>query len=161
MAAIRPSRFNAARALTLVDKRRAWIRRMQLIERDAIDAERLAASFARRPQVLRASIRFPAAFGPSHAAFGGDGDPRSITRPGRQRARDQPLVVSDVAIVEAVRIGGVEQRDAGIERGVQDLDRAIVITIGIGRQPHAADRDGPGIVHRAVIVWSACRLYTV
>ena len=49
--------------------------------------------------------------------------------------------MSDVALVEAVRIGGVEERDTGVERGMEDLDRAIVVSIGIGRQAHATDRD--------------------
>lgn len=63
----------------------------------------------------------------------------SITRPRGEGARDQPLVVSNVAIGKAVGIGGIEKRDAGAEGGVEDVDRSIVVAIGIGRQAQAAD----------------------
>ena len=63
-------------------QRRARIWHMPLIEGDAIDAQRSTAPFTRRPQVLRPSVRLPTAFRPRHTALGGDGDPRSITRPG-------------------------------------------------------------------------------
>ncbi len=49
--------------------------------------------------------------------------------------------MADVAIVEAVRIGGVEQRRAGIERRANDGHPILVVPIGGGRQPHTAESD--------------------
>ena len=36
----------------------------------------------------------------------------------------------NVSLVEAVRIGRVEKRDAGVERGMEKLDRTIVVSGG-------------------------------
>ena len=55
MPATRPSRFSSARALTLVASGVRGIGRVQLIDRDAIDAQRMTAAFASRPQMLRPS----------------------------------------------------------------------------------------------------------
>ena len=55
-----------------------------------------------------AAVGYPAAAGPHQAAFGGDGDGAGVAPPGLQRLRDEPLVVSRLAIIEAIRVGGVE-----------------------------------------------------
>jgi hypothetical protein len=51
---------------------------------------------------------------------GGYGDDAGVAAPGLQRLRDESLVVSRVAVIEAIRIGGVEQGDAGVERRMDD-----------------------------------------
>jgi hypothetical protein len=46
-----------------------------------------------------------------------------------------------VTLVEAVRVGRVEQHGAGIERRMDDRNTPLVIPIGGGRQSHAAESD--------------------
>ena len=95
--------------------------------------------------MLRAAVRHPLTVWPGETTLRGDDHPRSVTGPGGQRARDEPLVVSDVALVRAVAVGGVEERDAGVERGVHDGDRPVVVAAGRGGQAHAADADGTSL----------------
>jgi hypothetical protein len=45
-----------------------------------------------------------------------------IARPALQGPGNEPLVVADVSIVQAVNVSGIDQRDAGIEHGVQDTN---------------------------------------
>ena len=65
-------------------------------------------------------VRQTAAAGrPDDTALGGHGDARAVSRPAGERLGDQPLVVSDVVLIETVDVGRVEERDAGIEGGPQ------------------------------------------
>jgi hypothetical protein len=50
-----------------------------------------------------------------------------------ERARDQPLVGAGVGGVERVGVGGVEQRDAGLDRGGDHGDAALGVARGVGR----------------------------
>ena len=53
-----------------------------------------------------------------------------------------------LAVVPAVGVGGVEQRDAGIEPRVEYRKRVLVIAVALGRQTHAAERDRtPAFAH--------------
>jgi len=101
-------------------QRRARIGRVQLIEVDAIDAERPPARLARGDEMARTAIGDPASLRTSQTALGGDTDARAIAVPAAEGARNQPLVVSGVVRIEAVRIGGVEERHAGIQCRVKD-----------------------------------------
>ncbi|HWB81009.1 MAG TPA: sigma-70 family RNA polymerase sigma factor [Nannocystaceae bacterium] len=47
----------------------------------------------------------------------------------------------ELAVVQAVRIRGVEQAHTTVERRVEDRDRALVVTRRFRRQPHAPDRE--------------------
>ena len=100
-------------------ERHTRIRRVQLIEVNAIDAERAAAGLARRGQVARPAVRYPAALRTRETAFGRDAKARSVPIPGRDRASDEPFVVPGVAVIPTVRVGRVEERYASIERGVK------------------------------------------
>src|SRR5205814_283090 len=85
-------------------ERRPRIGRMKLIEIQAFDAERFAAALTRGDQVLRPAIRLPAAAGPRQPAFGRDAHARSIAAPGRERFRDETLVVAPLRLVPRVSV---------------------------------------------------------
>jgi hypothetical protein len=44
-------------------------------------------------------------------------------------------------VVVAVRVCGVEQRDACVDRGGDELDRTVVVALGQRRETHAAECD--------------------
>ena len=88
---------------------------MQLIEVDGVDVERATTALAGGDEVFRAAVGLPPAVGPRHPAFGCYRYLRSIARPRAQRVRDQSLVVTDLTIVPAIDVGGVQQRDTGVE----------------------------------------------
>jgi len=58
-----------------------------------------------------------------------------------QCPRDQSFVVAGVVVIEAVRVGRVEQGDAAVEGGVQEFDAARLVAIGFSGQPHAPHPD--------------------
>jgi len=116
---------------------------VQLIQRDALEVQRREAGFARRGEVSGAAVGHPAPLRPGQSTFRGHEHARAIDRRARQGGRDQPLVVIDVGVVAAVGVGGIEQRDAGSERRAKHGDCRRVVSIGVGRQPHAAHRDRP------------------
>ena len=79
-----------------------------------------------RQLASQAAIRCRARPSGSHRPSGRVSPPlvATVTRdrspaPCRQRAGDQTLVVAALGVVPAVRVGGVEQRDARVERRVQ------------------------------------------
>src|SRR6185503_3548962 len=88
-----------------------------------------------------APVGGPTPLRPRQPALGGDEDARAVAAPRRTRARDQPLVMSGVALVPAVRVCGVEERDARVERSVKHFHRARLVSIALGRQAHAAEAD--------------------
>ena len=98
---------------------RARIGRVELVQGDARDAQRLAAGRAGRGEVARAAVRDPAPARPREPALGRDAHARRVALPGGERPRDQALVVPDLARVPGVGIGGVEEGDAGVEGRVQ------------------------------------------
>ena len=73
------------------------------------------------------------------SAFRRHADTASVTIPGSDGAGDQPLVVSALGFVPAVRIRCVEPCDARIECRMQYLNRARIVAIRLCRQPHASD----------------------
>ena len=122
-------------------QRRARIGRVQLIELDALDAERLAACPAGVGEVARAAVRNPQAARTRHAALGRHDDGPAVAGPRAQRLSNQPLVVPHLGRVAGVRVGRVEQTDSSIERGMDHRDGSPVVAIGRGRQAHAAHPD--------------------
>ena len=81
---------------------------MELIERDARHAKRAAAGFARRRQMRGAAVGHPVPARPRQPAFRRDDDARTVAGPAPERARDETLVVSDLGLVETVRVGCIE-----------------------------------------------------
>ena len=120
-------------------QRRPWIRCVQLIQGNPVGAECPQAGFARRAQMTGASVRNPAAVRARQAAFGRDDDAGWVAGPGRERTSDEPLVVTGLMLVPAVRVGRVEERDAGVERGMQDLDTAPLVSAALRRETHAPE----------------------
>src|SRR5262249_13025009 len=57
------------------------------------------------------------------------------------RARNQPLVMPGIVLVAAVRVGGVDEYDAGVERRVQHLHGAALVAVALGREAHTAEAD--------------------
>ena len=63
-------------------------------------------------------------------------------RVGGEGLRHQLLVVPRVARVEVIGIGGVDQRDAGVEGGVDRGDRALAAGTSPYRHRHGSQADG-------------------
>ena len=98
------------------------------------------------------AVGYPVALGTREAAFGRDENARAVTAsrrrcrprdPCRERPRDEPFVVTGLAVVPAVRVGRIEKGRAGIERGVQHGGRPGLVAVALGRQPHAAHSNQP------------------
>ena len=124
----------------LVDRRRL-VGRVELEEIDAIGAEATQAAFHRRRD--RSCARTGGQVGPiAHAELGRDDDVIA-SRP--ERGAEQLLAPSS-----AVDVGGVEQGDTGIERGVNhglgrgliDPATEVVATESDGRDGEACDLAG-------------------
>jgi hypothetical protein len=63
--------------------------------------------------------------------------------------------MAGLRIVQAVRISRVEERHAGIQRGMKYLDATRVITVAVGREAHAPDTDG---FHVCVMHNAQCKM---
>jgi hypothetical protein len=75
--------------------------------------------------VARPTVRDPAPPRSCQASFGRHPNARAIAGPAGEGPGDEPL-------------GGVEEAEAGLERGLQDPDGPILVPIGGRREPHAA-----------------------
>ena len=135
------------------------IRRVQLVEGDVVDAEGPEGAIAGLAQVLGAAVAVPAAARARHPALGRHQDPLAVTVPGPERAGDQPLVVPQLAVVEALGVRGVDERDAGIERGVNGADSLLLRRpVGDGKMhPAVADRSDLGCVGSQTTLLHQCR----
>ncbi len=134
-------------------QRGARIRRVELVQEDALDAQRFPAGRAGGGEVARAAVRDPSSARAGEPALGGDAHARPLALPGGERPCDQPLVVPGLARVPAIRVGGVEQGDAGVQGRVHRRQRPRVIAVGRGGQAHGAHgHDGVG---RAPQAWGA------
>src|SRR6185503_11449565 len=136
-------------------ERHSWIGCVQLVEIDALDAERLQAAFARFAQMTGSAIGHPLAVRSGKSSLRSDDEARTVAAPGRKGARDEPLVMADLRIVQAVRISRVEKRHTDIQRGMKYLDATQVITVALRGQPHTADSDG---FHVCVMQISKCNM---
>ena len=114
---------------------------MELVQIDAVDAERTTARIAGGREMPSAAVGDPPALRTREAALGGDPNRRPVACPRRQGACDEPFVVTGLAVVQAIGVRGVEEVDAGVERGVQHCDRAVVVSFVLGGEAHAADSD--------------------
>ena len=122
-------------------ERCAWVGRVKLIQMDSLDVERAPARLACGADVTASPVCDPVSLRPRQAAFCGDPDARVVPAPGRERLRDEPLVVADLAGVPAVGVGGVEEGDAAVEPGMQDGNRARLVPIALGGKAHTAHSD--------------------
>ena len=91
--------------------RRPVVGRVDQVQVDREAVERGQARLAVAQDRLRATVRDPGAARAGHAALGDD--PPTGAR-GRQRPRQQPLVVAELRLAAAVRVRGVEHGDPGL-----------------------------------------------
>ena len=82
----------------------------------------------------------------SQPRLGGHQDRVPVAAPALQRLGDQPLVVAPVGLVDAVRVGGVDQPHACLQRGGEHGERVVAVWAARRGQAHrpeadAADRD--------------------
>ena len=124
-------------------QRHAWIDGVELVEIDRVDAEGAATALARLGEVFGPAIGLPSAVRPRDAALGRDGETRAIAGPAPDRPRQQPLVVAEVLVRPAIRVGRVEEGDAGVQRRMQHRHGSLVVASRVGREAHAADGDHP------------------
>jgi hypothetical protein len=73
---------------------------------------------------------------------------RAVAGPTVGGSGDEPLVVPDVVVIAAVGVGGVDEGEAGLERGPQDRGGPILVPIGFRRELHAA--------HCEPVPWPMC-----
>jgi hypothetical protein len=93
--------------------------------------------------VSRARVAGPGAVGALEAALGGDDNRVARRRPRlAERSREEPFAVADIAMVQAVDVGRVEERGAGVERRAQRADAFFFARAFADREVHAADADG-------------------
>src|SRR6185503_4683633 len=122
-------------------ERHVGIHRVELVECDLLDAERLERTVAGLAQLLRTRVSLPAPRRSYQSAFGRDQDTLPVAAPFTQRPGDEPFVVSHVILIETVNVGGIDQRLAGGEGGVNDLDADIFRRAAVEREVHAAVAD--------------------
>ena len=116
------------------------VRRMDEVQVDRQPVQGGEARLAIAENRLGATVRNPAAVRPRHASFGHD--PRApIRAASAQRPGDEPLVAAHVRLTGSVRVRGVEDGDPGIDGGGDRVARKRVVTIGVGRDAHAAETD--------------------
>ena len=127
-----PSAFQAGQCTDARGERRPGIRRVKLIESDAVDAERAPAVFASCRDLFGATIGLPPAVRACQPAFGGHLHPRSIASPRRERRRDEPFVVTALAVVPAIRVGSVEKGQTGVHGCMKHGEALRIVAIELG-----------------------------
>ena len=116
---------------------------VELVEPDGVDAEAAQGRLAGLPQVVRRAVEGPAAVaGTQVAALGGDQHLGGVGAVGGQGPGDQGLVVADLVGADVVGVGGVDEGDAGVERGVDGGDGAGLLGSALDRHRHAAESEG-------------------
>ena len=86
-----------------------------------VDAERFQARLASGSKMAGMPVDRPVSVRSLEPPLGGH---EHVSRSGDalQRSSDEALVVADVAMVEAVDVGGVDERHPRVERGMDDPD---------------------------------------
>ena len=139
IAAILPSSRKPHELAERFRERHGGIDRVQVVERDR-RAERRHALLAALAQPLRAAVDLPASFGPREPALRRDDDVGSADV--AQRFRDEPLVVAEVVLVEAVAARGVDVVAAAGDERLDDGERRALVGPALDRQRHASEADG-------------------
>src|SRR5439155_23672558 len=121
-------------------ERNTRIGSMELIEPDFFDPQGAQALLACLADVLRRSVARPLATRPAQPGLGGDVDGVAIAALANRRG-DEPLIVSKVAVVEAVDIGRVDECDSCVDCRVDHTAALIVRRTTLDRQRHAAEAD--------------------
>jgi hypothetical protein len=114
---------------------------VQLIQIDHVHTERSPARFAGLAQVPGAAFVHPCSMRASKPSLRRNFNGRPVAGPPPQCIGDQLLVMSDVAFVVAVRVGGVQQPCARVQRRLNDGHGPVVIALGGGGKAHASETD--------------------
>ena len=135
-----PSRLQVDQRSHAVSEGDVVVWSVKLVEVDALRAEGDEALFARFLEMVRSAVGGPVAPRSLQAAFRCHQDPS----PGSlyQGFGDQPFVVTDVGIVDAIDVGGVDEGDAGVNRCPDDLEALRLVRATADRERHAAQTDG-------------------
>jgi hypothetical protein len=75
-------------------------------------------------------------------ALGGDQNAAGVAGVGGQRLGDEPLVVTGLPGVQVVRVRGIDQRDARVQRRVDGPDGPVLVRPALDRHRHATEADG-------------------
>ena len=144
MRSTRPLAFQIGKRANARRQRHTRVGGMELIEVDPLHTKRAAAVFDRRGQVFRPAVRHPAPARARQAALGGDDDGGSIARPARQGASDEPFVVTAFVVRPAIRVRGVEEGDAGIERRMENGNRGVLVAVDARSRAACIPEPGAG-----------------
>jgi hypothetical protein len=109
-----------------------------LVEVDHVGVERAQRGLAGGAQVLAAAVELPRLAAPRVPALGGH--QHAVAAP-VQGPGDQPLVVADVVLVPRVRVGGVDQVHARVDRRVDRAHGALLRRAGGERHRHRTEAD--------------------
>jgi hypothetical protein len=120
----------------------ARVRPVELVEPDGLDAEPLQRRVAGLLQVLRRAVQRPRAVARTQVtALRRDQHVRGVAAVLGHRAGDQGLVVTDLVGVPVIGVRGVDQRDAGLQRGVDGRDRTLLVGAPLDGHRHTAQTD--------------------
>ncbi len=116
---------------------------MELVQADGVHAEGLQRRLGGLAQVGRGPIHGPRAVtGPDVAALGRDQHVAGVPAVGGQSPGDEPLVVPGLRGFEVIGIGRVDQRDPGVQGGMDGGDGALLLRPALDRHGHPAQADG-------------------
>ena len=89
---------------------------------------------------LRAPVWDPPAARSRHATFRDDSC-AVIRTAAAKRASQQPLVVAELVLSQAIRVRGVEDGDTGLGGGRDRLESDLLVSALVRRHAHAAETD--------------------
>ncbi len=105
-----------------VHKRDPRVGRMQLVQIDAVYVQGSQRSLASCLQVVWPGVSLPSALGTRQAPFRRQHDAVARATPAPERLGEQPLIVPDVIVVEAVDVRCIQQHGATLQRAVNRPD---------------------------------------
>lgn len=119
------------------------IRLVQLVEADRLDAQSPGGGLGGALEVGGGAVDRPAAVsGPAAPALGRDQDAGGVAAVAPQGAGDQEFVVAPLVGLPVVAVGGVDERDARVEGGVDGGDGPLFVRAPLDGERHGAQTDG-------------------
>ena len=119
---------------------RPRIRGVEEVQVDRETVEGIEARLAVRTNRPGPAVRDPTAADPRHPALRHDARRRRGAHP-PQAVREEPLVVAELVVAEAVGPRGVEDGDSRLHGRGDRREPARLVPLCIRRQPHAAEAD--------------------
>ena len=121
-----------------VRQRHGRIDGVQVVQRNR-RAEIRERSARSNGAATRAAVDFPAPVGAREPAFGRDDDVAALGC--AQRFRDEPFVVAEVGLVEAIADRRIDEVAAACEERLDDGERRALVGPVLDRERHAAEAD--------------------